>query len=349
MTVLRRGWLLPAVALLLATSCSGSDRAATGDPSLRLVYRVVDLTQGGHRVTTTVIDRTGLQRARTIDHEGDSATGLSLGGVATDAKATYLVKPDGTVALVQPIPPTFAGQAWHLSVALDFAASHGLAVRGASASIDGVACTLWNTFEPVDASPVALPLAQDHTESCVSAEGLLLQESWSIAGSVVRTRTLVSHGAGPSLDGAALFAGRTPSQGAAGPPTESVKEIDAPTLVTALGIPAPVAPTGLRAGRTAAVIQPDQGGQGVAVEGGVLEWLLGDRLVVLRVERGLLAPLRLGTAGVPVTAGSHQVRVQAVANGLKMRFAGPQGLVATVTTDVPLEDLMPWLSTLSLG
>jgi hypothetical protein len=348
-TPLHCGWLLPAAALLLATSCSGSDRAPSGDPSVRLVYQVVDLTQGGHRVTTTVIDRTGLQRARTIDHEGDSATGPSLGGSSTDERAAYLVQPGGTVALVQPIPPTFAGQAWHLSLALDFAASHGLAVRGPSSSVGGVACTLWNTFEPVDASPLAPPLAQDHTESCVSDGGLLLEESWSIGGSVVRTRTLVSHSAGPSLDGAGLFAGRTPSQGAAGPPTESVKEVDVTTLVKALGIPAPVAPAGLPPGRTTAVIQPDKGGQGVAVEGGVLEWMEGDRLVILRIERGLLAPLALGTAGVPVTVGSRQVRVLAVANGLKVRFAGPQGLVATVTTDVPLEDLMPWLSTLSLG
>ena len=347
MTSLRRRWLLPAAVLVLAVGCSDSE-PPRGTPSERLVYRVVDLTQGGHRVTTTVTDRTGQQRARTVEHDGDSVTAPSLGGSATDGTAAYLVQRDGTASQVQQIAPTFAGQAWHLTVALDFAAAHGLAVRGAVATVEGTACTTWRTFEPLDASPVAPPRSQDHTESCVTDDGLLLQESWSIAGSVVRTRTLVEHGAGPSLDGTRLLNGRSPGPSGA-QSVESVKDVDVATLVRALGIPAPEAPVGLSAGRTVAVIQQDPGGQGVAVEGGVLEWLAGDRLVVLRIERGLLAPLQVGTAGVPVRAGARVLRVQAVANGLRVRFSGPQGLVATVTTDVPLPELLPWLGAVSLG
>lgn len=345
---LRPGWLLPVAGLALATACSGAS-PAQGRPSQRLVYRVVDLTQGGHRVTTTVIDRMGPQRARTVEHEGDGVTGTSLGGTATDGRSVYLVARNGAVSRVQDIAPAFAGQAWHLSVALDFAASHGLAARGAASTVDGTTCTTWKTREPLDASPLAAPLPHDHAESCVTDDGLLVQESWSIQDSVVRTRTLVSHGAGPSLEGAGLFSGQSPAAGSGGAGAETTKDVDVPTLVRALGIPAPAAPTGLTAGRTVAVIQLDPGGQGVAVEGGVFSWLAADRLVVLRIERGLLAPLSVGTAGVEVRVGSRVLHVQAVANGLRLRFPGPQGLVATVTTDVPLPELLPWLATLSLG
>ena len=191
--------------------------------------------------------------------------------------------------------------------------------------------------------------ATDSTVSCVTEAGLLVQEAWTIDGDVVRRRTLVSTGSGPSLVGDGLFPGPAPS----GPPQqaglETVKDVAVQTLVTALGIPVPAAPLGLPPGRSVAVIQLDPGGAGVAVEGGVLSWGQGDQLVLLRVERGLTRRLAVGTDGAAVTVGGREARVQSVAAGVKVRLAGPQGLVATVTSDVPEKDLLAWLGTLSLG
>ena len=76
----RRGSGAVLVALLLS-ACSGSP-AVTDSASRRLVYRVEDLTQGGHRITTQVVDIGSSQRARTVLHEGDSATGPAPAWVA---------------------------------------------------------------------------------------------------------------------------------------------------------------------------------------------------------------------------------------------------------------------------
>jgi hypothetical protein len=155
-------------------------------------------------------------------------------------------------------------------------------------------------------------------------------------------------GKGPDLTGNGLFDGKVPAPAAPGQPTEQVKGVDLATLTKALGIPSPGEPLGLPLTAHVAVIQSDPGG-GVAVEGGVLAWGSGDQLVVLRVERGLTAPLVVGTGGAAVEAGGRTLRVGGVAAGVRVRFAGPRGLVATVTGNVPEDDLLAWLATVSLG
>ncbi len=344
----RASFLLPVV-LCAAAGCAGASGDAPGGGSTRLVYRIDDLAQEPARVSTEVVDVASPQRARSITYAAQSTTGASLGGVAYSERGQYLLKPDGTSALVQDIPPTFAGPAWHLATALDVAAAHGQATAEGTRTVGTRSCTQWRTYEPLDAGPVRAATATDSAVSCVTEAGLLVQEVWTIDGDVVRRRTLVSSGSGPSLVGAGLFPGPAPS----GPPQqaglETVKDVADQTLVSALGIPLASAPLGLPRGRTVAVIQPDPGGAGVAVEGGVLAWGQGDRLVLLRVERGLTRRLAVGSDGTAVRVGSRTVRVQAVAAGVKVRFAGPQGLVATVTANVPEKDLLGWLVTLSLG
>ncbi len=344
-----RGTLLLPVVLCAVAGCAGASGDAPAGGSTRLVYRIDDLAQEPARVSTEVVDVASPQRARSVVHAGESTTGTSLGGVAYSERGQYLLKPDGTSALVQDIAPTFAGPAWHLATALMVAAAHGQATAEGTRTVGTRSCTQWRTYEPLDAGPVRAATATDSATSCVTEAGLLVQEAWTIDGQVVRRRTLVSAGSGPSLAGDGLFPGPAPSGSPQQAGRETVKDVAVQTLVTALGIPTPAAPLGLPVGRSVAVIQLDPGGAGVAVEGGVLSWGQGDRLVLLRVERGLTRRLTVGTDGTAVTVGGRTVRVQAVAAGVKVRLAGPQGLVATVTADVPERDLLAWLGTLSLG
>ena len=300
-------------------------------------------------MTTHVVDVASPLRARSVLHAGDSATGTSLGGAAWSETQQYLVHPDGSTVAVEDVAPQLAGPSWALSVALDFAGVHGLAAKEGTTSVDGRACRLWRTFEPVDAGPLRPATGGDSALSCVTAGGVLVQDAWTIKGDLVRRRTLTSKGIGPSLAGNGLFAGQAPTPVPSGQPPESVKEVGVPTLVTALGIPVPAAPLGLPAGRSVAIIQADPSGAGIAVEGGVFSWYDGDRAVILRIERGLTRPLSVGSAGVALRAGARTVRVQAVASGLTVRFAGPAGLVATVTANVPADQLLAWVGTIALG
>lgn len=334
--------------VLLLAGCSGGSAAPKGTPSRQIVYRVEDLTQGGHRITTQVIAVAGPQRARSELLEGEPPGGTSLGGIAFDAGSQYLLRSDGSSIVVQDIAPNFAGPVQHLDVALATAVRHGQATAGATSSVAGLTCTLYVTKEPLDQGSISQAVGGDRTTSCVSREGLLLSEEWSLSGSVVRRRTAVTVGEGPDLTGNGLFDGRAPTAAPPGQPTEQVKQVDLATLTTALGIPAPSEPLGLALTAQVAVIQSDPGG-GVALEGGVFSWGRGDQLVVLRVERGLTAPLVVGAAGAAVDVGGRTLRVSGVAAGVRVRFAGPRGLVATVTADVPEADLLTWLATVSLG
>ena len=111
--------------MLLLAGCSGGSATPKGTASEQVVYRVEDLTQGGHRVTTQVIDLAGPQRARSALLEGEPPGGTSLGGIAFDAGAQYLLRPDGSSNVVQTIAPAFAGPVQHLDVALATAVGGG--------------------------------------------------------------------------------------------------------------------------------------------------------------------------------------------------------------------------------
>ncbi len=280
--------------------------------------------------------------------EGEPPGGTSLGGIAFDPGTQYLLRPDGSSNVVQTVAPAFAGPVQHLDVALATAVRHGQAVAGAPSTVAGRACREYVSKEPLDQGIISPAAGGDRTTSCVSSEGLLLSEAWSLSGQVVRRRTAVTVGKGPDLTGNGLFGGAVPTPAPSSQPLEQAKQVDLATLTKALGIPEPGAPLGLPLTAQVAVIQNDPTG-GVAVEGGVLSWGSGDRLVVLRLERGLTVPLAVGTSGAAVTAGGRTVRVSGVAAGVRVRFAGPQGLVATVTADVPEDELLAWIATVSLG
>ena len=334
--------------VLVLAGCSGESAPQKDTPSEQIVYRVEDLTQGSKRVTTQVVAVADPQRARSVLLEGEPPGGTSLGGIAFDAGAQYLLRSDGSSVEVQTIAPTFAGPAQHLDVGLTTAIRHGQATAGATSSVAGRECTTYVSKEPLDQGLISPAVGGDTTTSCVSSEGLILSEQWSLAGSVVRRRTAVTVGEGPDLSGNGLFGGTPPTPGASSQPPEQVKPVDLATLATALGIPSPGAPLGLPLTAQVAVIQTDPGG-GIAVEGGVLSWGSGDRLVILRIERGLAAPITVGTVGAAVEAVGRTLRVSGVAAGVRVCFAGPRGLVATVTANVPEDDLIAWLATVSLS
>jgi hypothetical protein len=168
-----------------------------------------------------------------------------------------------------------------------------------------------------------------------------------LRGRVVRRRTAVEVGTTAALSGSGWLGGAPIPTTALAP--EQVMSVTQARLLTALGVPTPARPLGLAFDRGSAVIQKGLSGQ-VDVEGGVLAWTDGARLVVLRLERGLTRLLTVPEVGVPVRlSATRTVRLQPVPTGLQVRFAAGNGLVATVTADVAESDLLAWVAGLDLG
>jgi hypothetical protein len=305
------------------------------------VYDVVDSSQSPALRTTVTVD---------VDHPYTSRTVTEgSGGYATDGRQAYVIQPDGTVSTVAPVPPTFPSGALHLDVARASAPRHPRATQAGGDTVAGRPCELWRSKDPLDAEPIAPADSGSSTVSCVDADGRLLRDAWTLHGKVVRTRTATKVGAGPSLSGSALLAGRTPSPAPSIGTAEGVKVVPRDVLLQALGIAEPSAPAGLPADRDAATIVRDGTGQ-VTAEGGVLTWAdCCRRLVVLQLERGLTHRLTVPDVGVPVTLGpGRPAHLEPVGLGLRLVF-GVGHFVVTITADLPEDELLAWASGLQLG
>lgn len=342
-----------AVLLLLAAgtalaACSSHPAPARGPASLRVVYRVEDSAQQPVRVTTLVVDDAPPYRGRTRTLAGPPPGTTDLGGTASDEGHQYLLDPSGAVRTVMAVAPGFAGTGTGLAEALPAAQRHGLARPVGTARVAGRSCTQWLSKDPLDSAPVTAATADERTTSCVDAGGLLLQDSWTLHGRLVRTRTAVSVGPGPSLAGSGLLSGRTPAPAPTSAAAEQVKVVARAVLLQALAVPEPPAPPGLSPDRDSAVLQLDPDGR-PGVEGGVLTWTDGHRLAVLRLERGLTHRVTPPTTGVLVHLdASRTARLTVTSVGLRLTFE--QGsFVVTVAADLPESTLLTWAASLPLG
>lgn len=339
--------LLMAAGAALA-ACSSSSPAPKGPASLRVVYRVEDRTSQPVRVTTVVVDDAPPYRGRSRTLEGPPPGTTDLGGTAADEGHAYLLDADGRVRTVAAVAPGFSATGSGLAVALPAAQRHGLVRSTGSATVAGHSCTEWLSRDPLDSGPFAAASATDRTTSCVDADGLLLRDAWTLHGQVVRTRTAVSVGRGPSLAGSALLSGRTPAPAPSAGPGEQVKVVPRTVLLQALAVPEPLAPQGLSPDRDAAVLQLDPDGR-PGVEGGVLTWTDGRRLAVLRLERGLTHEIAPPSTGVLVHLDtSRTARLTATSVGLRVTF-GQGSFVVTVTADLPEDEFLPWAAALTFG
>lgn len=341
-------------AVLLVTAgtalaaCSSSSTPPPGPASVRVVYRVEDSAQQPVRVTTVVVEDAPPYRGRTRTLDGPPPGGTDLGGAAYDETHQYLLGANGSVRTARDVAAGFAGTAHHLDVALASAERHRLVRRLGTATVAGRACTTWLSRDPLDSGPFAAATAADSTRSCVAADGLLLRDTWTLHGRLVRTRTAVSVGRGPSLAGSGLLSGHTPAPAPSSGPVEQVKVVTRQVLLTALAVPEPPAPQGLSPDRQAAVIELDPDGQ-VGAEGGVLTWTDGTRLLVLDLRRGLTHRLVPPTDGVPVRLdGTRSARLTPTSYGLHLTF-GAGAFVVTVSTDLPEDALLAWAASLQLG
>lgn len=346
MTSRPAGLLVAGVLVVAAAACS-DDPGTTAPPSQRVVYRVEDHAQA-LRVTTVVVDAQPPYLGRTVTLEGPPPGGASLGGSAWDADTQYLLRPSGDAAVVQQVAAGTAGVHPHLDTALASAERHGLARRTGSGTVAGTACERWLTKEPLDAGPFAAATATDSTESCVDAKGLLLQDSWTLDGKLVRTRTAVTVGEGPSLEGAGLLDGRTPTPADTTQAREQVRTVPAEQLADAFAIAVPPAPEGFALERSTAFVTLTDSGEH-RTEGMVLTYRSGTRLAVLRLEQGLGFRLPPATDGVAVTVGGRPGRLRPQVNGLRLELTPRPDRNVSIVSALDEDALVSWAASLQLG
>jgi hypothetical protein len=324
--------------VVLAAACSGS-KAPAATPSQRVVYRDVDPTGS---VSTTTVDLLPPYRARLVTRGADG----SLSGFAWDEGSLYSIGASGT-ARTSAVAPGFAGPVSGLAVSLPVALRQHLLQRMGTSRVLGRDCVQWLSAEPLGSAPFAPATALDRTTSCVDDDGLVLQETWRAGGSLVRTRTAVEVGKGPSLEGAALLPDAPtplPSNGA-----YVVRDASPADLVSAMQVPAPTAPAGFTADRSVAVLDVDPQGTGFTREAAVFTWRRGTQLAVLRLERDLSGHSKATVRGARVDLGVLGTgRLEPVYPGLRVVVDGPRGLRATATAALPEAELLAWVRTLRL-
>jgi hypothetical protein len=329
---------VPRVLLVLVVLLAGCTSHRTQQSqTLRLTYDVVD-AQGQH--TTQVIDLQRPYRARTTTFSGKQ----SLGGFLWDETGTYTVSPDGAIAQTAAIGPGFPGPASDLALALPVAERQHLVRRKGVTSSGGRPCTIWQSFAPLDGAPFSPPNLEA-TESCVDAKGVILSEHWVSDTGPIRTRTLLSTGNGPSD----LYDGKHPQPPPSGNAATVAKPSTAAELSRLLGIPVPAGPVGLTADRAAAVLDIDSARRGVSREAGVMTWVGGGHLAVLRIERDLVAGGGRSVRGEAIQLGTlGTAHLEPVLAGLRVQAGGPRGLRVIATADLPEAQLLGWLRSLSL-
>lgn len=341
--------LLVVLLLCAAAACSGSSRSTpspVAENGFHIEYDVID-DRGIHSREVTDVDRP--YRARTIRYS-DAQHKHSVGGAAWTETGVYTIRPDGVVLQATPAWPAPPGPDAHLDVALPVALRQHLVERAASGTVLGKPCTVWRSLRPLDGADFAPPTATEHTTSCVSDDGVVLRDDWQQRGSRLRAREAVGFGSAPRLTDGELLGGQ-PTPLPAELASYSITPSTEAELTRLIPVPDPAPPAGLHSDRAVAVLEVDHssGTARITQEGAVLTWVGHGHLVQARWRRALLgAPLPAPTTGAAVALGRlGSGRLTPLLTGLQVEVLGPGGLLLTVKSDLPEDQLLSWVRSLA--
>lgn len=285
-----------------------------------VVYRVEDLTREDTRVTTEV-----LEVRRPFDGRYEQRSGKPPGGdVQTGRLANRLhqwtlrTTGNATFGFLRPPggPPRDASLA-----ALRDASRAGRAEVAGSERIAGRACTVF-AIGPPPPDPVAPP-GRDHVELCVSAEGIILRESWRIGDRLARVAEAVR--VSTRVPGDDRFrVGRTPTPGGESELLAlqlAVEDTEEPASLTVELDP----PAGWRLARSAAVAESrGQGGPPSQVFSQA--FVRGTELVIVdRSIPGPVQPVWDPSEGIPVELGGGPARIVYFIDRVEVRAVGASG------------------------
>lgn len=184
--------LLPVLAVVVAAAVwllrPGSDvetLAAEEIPGYRVVYRVEDTTGETVQTRTEVLAVARPYSGRVENRPGPPPGGEVTTGRVTNREHLFMLDEGGRIRFGVLRPP--GGPTRDASYrALTDAARDGRAEIVGSDEILDVACTIFAFADPTP-QPLAPPTQESRIESCVSAGGIVLRETWTFDETTVRT------------------------------------------------------------------------------------------------------------------------------------------------------------------
>jgi hypothetical protein len=182
--------LVVGATLVVRHAWAPPDKGPAQGAAYRIVYDGEQRSGGRTRVFTDVLEvhRPGL--GFLLTHAGDSLNGPVVSGQVYAADGPYVVRSDAGVATAHRLhaadglPPAVD---LRLEPALTVAARLGQVSRRGTEMVAGVRCRVYLSEKPLGQGGWHLPRGGDEVRSCVSSDGHLLRDSWSVEGTVLLT------------------------------------------------------------------------------------------------------------------------------------------------------------------
>jgi len=156
--------------------------------SFRVIYRV-EQPNVPKRWTELIADRPFLIRAGGYDHIPTERE-LPDNGTLTTVDGLFQLRPEGVQKISGRQPSPGTGDQY-LVANLDEAVDRNLAKPIATATIVDRKCTVYRFLEP-PVGPIKRLSGDDHDDLCLTADGLVLREVWTLKGKVILRRTAIA-------------------------------------------------------------------------------------------------------------------------------------------------------------
>jgi hypothetical protein len=313
----------------------------------RVVYRVTETTGPTPVVTTEVLDVRRPFEAREEERQGPLPGGDIQSGSVQNRDYFWELTGDQPEFGLRREPGVETRDA-SLDALRDAVRRH-LAVDRGGGTVLGHACRRFSylQFRP---PPLSAPNHDEHIESCVSAEGIVLDEVWTLKGRVARTREAVELDTSPRFGPDVFFLGRLPDASSATGSLVASQTAVADGKLPSRGFLRPRLPEGFAVDRQATVTKVAGGNpvqyfaasyvrgsevvvvlQGVtAAGGGALPWGVkeGQAVTVPRMPQARLVEfidvveLRMWRPAANKDEGIEYFRVDAPSADLALYFGG---------------------------
>ena len=187
----RRRVSLVVVLATIAGACGGSSPGELEPTSparaFRVVYRV-EQPNAATRWGELVAQRPFRVRAGTFDHRPERGERPEAGTLTT-VDGLFQLRPEGVQEISGRQPSPGTGDQWLVPQLAD-AVDRKLAKVVGTATVARRRCTVYRFAEP-PIGPVAALGDTDHDDLCLTSDGLLLREVWTLKGRVIQRRTAV--------------------------------------------------------------------------------------------------------------------------------------------------------------
>lgn len=167
--------------------------------SYRVVYEVESFLAGARTVTTDIVSVRRPFESR-IDTLGGGPPGAVRKGSVVSA-FTYSGRVDDKgQSIAVSVRPVLAGGDLRFDGVLRALVDSGRLRSRDRRQVLGRECHVYRSREPITGPGVEAPTADEHTDTCIDAAGLILEDVWVVDGEVLRRRRAVEVDTDPVFD-----------------------------------------------------------------------------------------------------------------------------------------------------